>query len=265
MTALFAGNHFSLLAGAFLCGFAFFGIAYTYVGYPLLLWIASRLRDPICSTQSEQPSLTIIIAASNEAAGIGKKLEHTLALNYPREKVQIIVVSDGSDDATDDIVRKFANRGVELVSINRRMGKTNAQNIAVCHAHNSVLIFSDATTLFDSNALRYLAGAYRDPSVGAVSGRYDYYDPHFGTLKTGLNVCSPAPTLCLAAADVSILCAVTSTPHFRRLSSAIWYSHYISYSRAIAWFLQRRHKHGKKSLYQHVVNLACGCALQLVE
>lgn len=181
MTALFAGNHFSLLAGTFLCGFAFFGIAYTYLGYPLLLWVASRLRDPLCSAQSEQPSLTIIIAASNEAAGIGKKLEHTLALNYPREKVQIIVVSDGSDDATDNIVRKFANRGVELVSINRRMGKTNAQNIAVCHAHNSVLIFSDATTLFDSNALRYLAGAYRDPSVGAVSGRYDYYDPTLGS------------------------------------------------------------------------------------
>jgi cellulose synthase/poly-beta-1,6-N-acetylglucosamine synthase-like glycosyltransferase len=147
----------------------------------MLLWIVSHRRHPLQSLPSEQPALTIIIAARNEASEIGRKLERTLALEYPREKVQIIVVSDGSEDGTNDIVRQFEDRGVELVAIDTRMGKTNAQNIAVHYARNPVLIFSDATTLYDSKALRYLAGAYRDPSVGAVSGRYDYYDPTQGS------------------------------------------------------------------------------------
>src|ERR1035438_2103986 len=122
----------------------------------------------------------MIIAAHNEAANIRKKLEETVALDYPREKLQIIVASDGSTDGTIEIVREFAEQGVELVVVEERLGKTNAQNVAVRKARNSILVFSDATTVYDSQALRYLAGAYRDPRVGAASGRQDSYDPPEG-------------------------------------------------------------------------------------
>jgi cellulose synthase/poly-beta-1,6-N-acetylglucosamine synthase-like glycosyltransferase len=181
MTQLFAETHTDFLVGAFLAGFALCGIIYAYVGYPLLLWALSRWRPRYHSVPSTEPALTIIIAAHNEAAGMKKKLEQTLMLEYPRDRIQIIVASDGSDDGTDEIVHEFASSGVELVAIKDRMGKTNAQNIAARHARNPILVFSDATTLYDPNALRYLAGAYLDASVGAASGRYDYYDPRAGS------------------------------------------------------------------------------------
>ena len=174
---LFAADNHRELVGAVLLGSAFAGILYSYAGYPLFLWFLSRLRPLRQSSPSEDFPLSFIIAAHNEAAGIRRKLEQTLALEYPREKLQIIVASDGSSDNTDDIVREFAGQGVELVQIGGRLGKTNAQNIAVRHARGEVLVFSDATTLYDPQALRYLAGAFCDRDVGAASGRYDYYDP----------------------------------------------------------------------------------------
>ena len=164
-------------AGIFLVGLAAAGIAYSYICYPVLLWLLSRLRPPYESLASDEPSITIIIAAHNESAGIRQKLEDTMKLDYPREKVQILVASDGSTDGTDEMVKAFSEHGVELVVVASRLGKTNAQNIAVGYARNEVLVFSDATTLYDSQALRYLAGALRKPGVGAASGRYDYYDP----------------------------------------------------------------------------------------
>jgi len=160
-----------------LCVFAAGAILYAYAGYPLLLWIISRFKASHRATCAEEPTISVIIAAHNEGSGIRAKLEQTLALDYPRDKTQIIVASDGSTDGTDAIVREFADRGVELVEVSNRLGKTNAQNIAVRRARNSILIFSDATTLYDSQALRHLAAAYCGPRVGAVSGRYDYCDP----------------------------------------------------------------------------------------
>jgi cellulose synthase/poly-beta-1,6-N-acetylglucosamine synthase-like glycosyltransferase len=119
----------------------------------------------------------MIIAAHNEAAGIRQKLEDTLQLCYPPERLQILVASDGSTDGTDDIVREFSDRGVELVAVPVRAGKTQAQNIAVQHAVHEILIFSDATTIYEPHALSYLAGNYANRRVGAVSGCYRYYDP----------------------------------------------------------------------------------------
>jgi cellulose synthase/poly-beta-1,6-N-acetylglucosamine synthase-like glycosyltransferase len=181
MSHLFAELSPKCLGGTLLISFAIAGIIYAYVGYPCVLWLISRFKPAKPFTSSDQLSLTMIIAAHNEEASIRKKLEETLALDYPTERLQIIVASDGSTDGTDRIVREFATQGVKLVTITDRLGKTNAQNIAVEHAAGSVLIFSDATTVYDSQALRNLAGAYCDPRVGAASGRYDYYDPTSGS------------------------------------------------------------------------------------
>jgi cellulose synthase/poly-beta-1,6-N-acetylglucosamine synthase-like glycosyltransferase len=123
----------------------------------------------------------MIIAAHNEESGIREKLDATLSLNYPREKLQILVASDGSTDRTNQIVSEYADRGVELVDVKVRKGKTNAQNVAVRYARNPILVFSDATTLYSPDALQYLADCYDDSRVGAVSGRYDYYDPANGS------------------------------------------------------------------------------------
>jgi cellulose synthase/poly-beta-1,6-N-acetylglucosamine synthase-like glycosyltransferase len=181
MNQLFAGTNLGLWVGTALISIGAAGIGYAYIGYPFVLWLISQFRPAKPSIPSDELSLSMIIAAHNEAANIRKKLEETVALDYPREKLQIIVASDGSTDGTIEIVREFAEQGVELVVVEERLGKTNAQNVAVRKARNSILVFSDATTVYDSQALRYLAGAYRDPRVGAASGRYDYYDPTDGS------------------------------------------------------------------------------------
>ncbi len=152
---------------------------YVYIGYPVLLWVLSlfvKRKQAKMLGDEELPALSMLIAAYNEEGGIRKKLEETLALNYPKEKLQILVLSDSSSDRTDDIVREFSDRGVELVRVSPRKGKTNAQNHGVQHATGEILIFSDATTTYHPLALRYLASNYTDPKVGAVSGRYKYFD-----------------------------------------------------------------------------------------
>jgi cellulose synthase/poly-beta-1,6-N-acetylglucosamine synthase-like glycosyltransferase len=150
---------------------------YIFLLYPAGLWLVSSLRRPRTVRPCTRSGVTLIISAQNEGACIRKKLEDTLGLNYPREKLQILVVSDGSTDSTDAIVSEFSTRGVELLRISQRGGKTQAQNIAVTSARHEILVFSDATTLFHPMALQYLVGAYNDLRVGAVSGRYQYFDP----------------------------------------------------------------------------------------
>ncbi len=152
-------------------------IAYTYVGYPLLLrFLAAFIRRPPVEP-SEEPTITVLICAHNEAAGIETKLLDTLALHYPLGKLQVLVASDGSTDETDRIVRSFQTRGVELVRISRQAGKTHAQNVAMEHARGEIVVFSDATTRYHPDALRFLAGNYTDLRVGATSGCYTYLDP----------------------------------------------------------------------------------------
>lgn len=167
----------STRVGLALFGFGSLALFYIYCGYPLLLFVLSRVRPRQSATPSDAFSLSLIIAAHNEATGIRQKLEDTLRLDYPADKLQILVASDGSTDKTDEIVREFAPFGVQLVSIPSRAGKTQAQNIAVQYATNEVLVFSDATTLYEPRALQFLAGNYANPRVGAVSGRYQYFDP----------------------------------------------------------------------------------------
>jgi cellulose synthase/poly-beta-1,6-N-acetylglucosamine synthase-like glycosyltransferase len=127
------------------------------------------------------PKLSVLIAAYNEEAGIEKKLRETLALDYPSDSIKIIVLSDGSTDRTDSIVESFNDPRVQLLRVTGRLGKTNAQNEGVKIAKGDVLIFSDATTIYHKMALKYLASNYADPRVGAVSGRYQYFDVEGGS------------------------------------------------------------------------------------
>jgi len=106
-----------------------------------------------------------------------KKLENTLSLDYPKEKLEIVVASDASEDKTDQIVREFSERGVILHRVEGRVGKTETQNQTVKMAKGDIVIFSDATTQYKKDALRKIVRNYNDSSVGAVSGRYEYVNP----------------------------------------------------------------------------------------
>ena len=158
---------------------------YVYLGYPLLVTALSLLRRPRRSDPGCTPTLSVLIAAHNEESGIEKKLIETIRLDYPPEQLEILVLSDGSTDRTDQIVTSFPDPRVRLVRVEPRRGKTNAQNFGVREAKGDVLVFSDATTIYHKQALRKLAANYKDPRVGAVSGRYQYFDAA-GNSPTGL-------------------------------------------------------------------------------
>jgi cellulose synthase/poly-beta-1,6-N-acetylglucosamine synthase-like glycosyltransferase len=152
-------------------------LLYTYAGYPLLLLVASRLRGRDVKRSPYAPSVTVIITAYNEERDLAAKLENTLALDYPKGKLEVIVASDCSSDRTDEIARSFAGRGVRLLRQPERLGKTAAQNAAVAEARGDIILFSDATTAYNPDVLRVMMPDFADMSVGCVAGRLIYVDP----------------------------------------------------------------------------------------
>ena len=150
---------------------------YSMIGYPLLMLIAARVYRRHFVRAPITPRVSLIIAAYNEEAAIARKLDNSLALDYPPERLEIVVASDGSTDRTDEIVKSYAGRGVRLVRAERNVGKSEAVNLAVKHAAGEILVFSDATGMYDPRSVRAMAAHFADPRVGCVSGwvayRYD--------------------------------------------------------------------------------------------
>jgi cellulose synthase/poly-beta-1,6-N-acetylglucosamine synthase-like glycosyltransferase len=149
---------------------------YTYAGYPLLLALVSALRPQKVRRGEFAPTVSIIITAHNEERDLAAKLENTLALDYPRELLEVIVASDCSTDRTDQIAREFAGRGVRLHGQSERLGKTAAQNAAVDLARGEIILFSDATSLYQPNAVHAMMPSFADSTVGCVAGRLVYVD-----------------------------------------------------------------------------------------
>jgi cellulose synthase/poly-beta-1,6-N-acetylglucosamine synthase-like glycosyltransferase len=152
-------------------------LAYAYVGYPLLVALVARLRPRRVTRAAFEPPVTVLITAYNEERDLRAKLENTLALDYPKDKLEILVASDCSTDRTDDIAREFSSRGVRLHRQPERLGKTAAQNAAVGLARGEIILFSDATTLYRPDVLRVMLPCFADASVGCVAGRLVYVDP----------------------------------------------------------------------------------------
>lgn len=150
---------------------------YVYAGYPLLLALIGLFVRRHRPGAGYTPPISVLIAAYNEEGAIEHKIQQTLALEYPREKLEVLVLSDCSTDRTDEIVKAFPDSRVRLVRMPERRGKTFAQNVGVKKATGEVIIFSDATAIYHPKALLYLACNYYDFTVGAVSGRYQYFDP----------------------------------------------------------------------------------------
>jgi glycosyltransferase involved in cell wall biosynthesis len=146
---------------------------YAYAVYPIILWVIGRLRTEAASTETgvAWPSVTITVPVYNAASSIRKTLSHLLAVDYPRDRVQLLVLSDASNDGTDDIVREFSARGVELLRAPSRLGKTAAENAAVAVARGEIIVNVDATISVPANSLKHLVRAFNDPTVGVASGR----------------------------------------------------------------------------------------------
>jgi hypothetical protein len=154
---------------AWLFWLALLFVFYAYAGYPLALLGLSCLRRRPVRKARIRPDVSFIITAHNEARRLSEKLENTLRLAYPADRLEILVASDCSTDETDAIVAAYAGRGVRLVRAPERKGKEHAQRLAVEAARGEVLVFSDVGTLLEPEGLRHLVENFADPSVGCVS------------------------------------------------------------------------------------------------
>jgi cellulose synthase/poly-beta-1,6-N-acetylglucosamine synthase-like glycosyltransferase len=147
-----------------------FAVTWTYVGYPLFITLMAHWRPRPHQKGNILPAVSLIIPAYNEEDVIGEKLENALALDYPQERMEIIVVADGSTDQTAEVVQRFADRGVHLLFQPERRGKIAAMNRAVPYARGEILVFSDANAMMEPKSLKVLVRNFADARVGCVSG-----------------------------------------------------------------------------------------------
>mgnify|MGYP002624755591 FL=1 len=148
-------------------------VFYTYFGYPLLLKLLSVFRRgwALPPEPEEWPMISITVPAFNEEATIRGTIDSLLALDYPPDRRQILVVSDASTDRTDDIVREYADRGVELFRVTDRAGKTAAENAARGQLRGDIIVNTDASVRIRPDAIKALVRCFQDPGVGVASGR----------------------------------------------------------------------------------------------
>jgi len=146
---------------------------YAYLCYPALLWLVGRFRprnlplpDP-----PEWPQITVVVPAYNEEASIRRTIESLLAFDYPAEARHILVISDASTDHTDEIVREYAARGVQLLRQEQRSGKDAGEIAALPHLRGEIVVNTDATIRILPGSLKPLVRAFQDPTVGLASGR----------------------------------------------------------------------------------------------
>ena len=149
-------------------------IIYAYFGYPLVLFIIGKFRVDNTREDAPQreftPTVSLLMPAYNEERTIEAKIRNTFTLEYPRENLQVIVVSDGSTDATNSIVRKYLDEGVTFIAMESRRGKAQALNAGLSVATGSIVVFTDASILLEKDSLRCIVKRFRDERVGCVSG-----------------------------------------------------------------------------------------------
>ncbi|MBL8100214.1 MAG: glycosyltransferase family 2 protein [Anaerolineales bacterium] len=149
--------------------FSVCAILYTYFGYPILIWLMPSFNKN--NSQSiYTPSVTLLIAAYNEKNVIEEKIKNSLAIEYPKGKLQILLITDGSNDGTEQVVKPFEKLGITLLHQPERKGKMAAINRAMPYAIGEIIVFSDANNFYKPNTIQKLAQPFVDPQVGAVSG-----------------------------------------------------------------------------------------------
>jgi cellulose synthase/poly-beta-1,6-N-acetylglucosamine synthase-like glycosyltransferase len=151
-------------------------VFYLLIGYPILLANSRRTAPPIRKDLGFRPTVSILMAVHNGEEFIKRKLESLLALDYPADLCEILVISDGSTDGTDAIAESFAHRGVELVRVPHG-GKASALNAGLAQATRDIIFFTDVRQSLDPKALSHLVANFADPSVGAVTGELRLLNP----------------------------------------------------------------------------------------
>lgn len=164
-------------------------IAYTYAGYPLWLWLLAQLRPWPVRRGPIEPKVSLVMVVRNEEAVLGAKLENLLHLDYPGDRCQIVVVSDGSTDGTEAILGKYKNDNrVRVVCKKASGGKALGLNDALRVADGEILVFTDARQSIERRAVRLLIENFADPQVGAVSGELMLGDPAQGETGQGMGL-----------------------------------------------------------------------------
>jgi cellulose synthase/poly-beta-1,6-N-acetylglucosamine synthase-like glycosyltransferase len=168
---------------------ALFLVIYAHVGYPLVLFVCyglvqlkrdwwylhnRRERRRAELTEAALPTVTMLFAAYNEEEHLGEKLENTKQLDYPADKFQVVIVSDGSSDGTNEILNAVADRRFEVVIGSERGGKCAALAVAAKRARNHIIVLCDSSTMFAPDALRKLVRHFQDPAIGAVCGALSF-------------------------------------------------------------------------------------------
>jgi cellulose synthase/poly-beta-1,6-N-acetylglucosamine synthase-like glycosyltransferase len=152
-------------------------IVYSYAIYPIILLLIGLFRKRRLVPDAEfLPTVTLIISAHNEERIIREKIDNSLKLDYPKEKLKILVASDGSVDGTNSIVKEYEADNVALKAFDKREGKSSTLNRAVLGLEGDILIFSDANAFYRDDAVKKLVKAFEDPHVGCVVGRLIYLD-----------------------------------------------------------------------------------------
>jgi cellulose synthase/poly-beta-1,6-N-acetylglucosamine synthase-like glycosyltransferase len=159
-------------------------LVYAQVGYALVLAALARLRRARAPAPApaEPPTVSLVVAAYDEEAVIARKVRNALALDYPRERLEVVVASDGSSDAT---VREARDAGADRVLELERGGKIRAQDAGVAQSHGEIVAFSDANSTWEPDALRTLVGAFADSTVGYACGQVRFVSDG-GTNQEGL-------------------------------------------------------------------------------
>jgi len=148
------------------------GVAYTFLGYTILIQVLAKCfpRPTVKDGLTELPSVSVVLVAFNEQKRIRARLENLLAADYPKEKLEIVVVTDGSTDETPAIVREIAGQNVRLLAQSDRRGKAACLNVGVPAATGNIVVLCDARQRFDAATIPNLVANFADDRVGAVSG-----------------------------------------------------------------------------------------------
>lgn len=162
-------------------------IVYTYVGYPMLMWVWASCRRRIDRTARIAPELSILVVAYNESDRIRRRIENLLSLDYPTDRVEIVIASDGSNDSTADQARTYRNCGIRAIEFSARRGKAAVLNTVMPMLRGEVVVLMDVRQRVDGNALCALIHHFADPETGAVSGEL-MFDEDDGNSEVGEGV-----------------------------------------------------------------------------
>lgn len=154
-------------------------VLYGYVFYPVVLLLLRKVHSDRPKTEDRRPkilpSVSVVIAAYNEEGIIEKRIENLLELDYPKDKLEVVIASDGSTDGTDAIVNKYSDRGIKLFRIEGRVGKVNVINKVVPGLNGEIIVLSDANTFYKKDAVSKLARNFEDNRTGCVCGELKFY------------------------------------------------------------------------------------------